>query len=259
MLALAGLFTAVQAVWIGNPVAFANFDAAPLVRPLVLVHMLELDAQDVEAQTGGPSTACAARTLEAQVAVRVVVMRFVGGIAHVLIKEIPERAGYILQLLLFVEVASGRNDFERFGIGLLELRLGHVLAIVAVALELGHLDRLELALLDGDLEDMLHVVFAGQGHGGIACFEHGEREDAVFELEFYARFAVALLGDFVGELSLAYLVDVSGDFNRFCLALCAARGVRVALVSCGASRYVCCAIVLAEVTICCGGRGGRQS
>lgn len=244
MFALAGLFAAVQAVRIGNPVALANFDAAPLVRPLVLVHMLELDAQDVEAQTGGPGAACAARTLEAQVAVRVVVMRFVGGIAHVLIKEIPERAGYILQLLLFVEVASGRNDFERFGIGLFELRLGHVLAIVTVALELGHLDRLELALLDGDLEDMVHVVFAGQGHGGLACFEHGEREDAVFELEFHARFAVALLGHFVGELSLTYLVDVSGDFNRLCLALCTARGVRVVLVSRGASRCVCSAIVL---------------
>ena len=120
--------------------------------------------------------------------------------------------------MLLGEVARGRDNLECFGVGLLELRLGHVLAVVVVALELGHLHRLESALFDGDVEDAVHVVFACERYGGLSRFEHGERKDAVFKLEFHARFVVAFLGDLVVKRRLAYLVDVSCELLGLCLA-----------------------------------------
>ena len=246
MLAFAGLFAAIQTVRIGDPVALAHFDAAPLMRPLILIHMLKFDPQDVEAQPGSPGAARAARALEAQVAIRVVVMWLVGRVAHVLVKELPKRAGHILELLLLGEVTRGRDNLECLGVGLLELRLGHVLAVVVVALELGHLYWLEPALFDGDVEDAVHVVLARKRYGGLSRFEHGERKDAVFELKFHTRFIVAFLGNLVAKRRLAYLVDVGCELCGLCLAGVVSGRVRGRV--CGAA--VSCGVV--AVTVICG-------
>ena len=55
------LRAAIEAVGVANPISPVDIDPAPLVGVLVLVNMLIGNAEDIQAQSGGPGAAGAGR------------------------------------------------------------------------------------------------------------------------------------------------------------------------------------------------------
>ena len=85
-----GLGAAEQAVGIADPVSAAGIHAAPLVAPLVFVHVLIGQAQNAQAKTrcpGGGGTGANALDKEA---VRIGVVGIVGGVASDTVQQVAD-------------------------------------------------------------------------------------------------------------------------------------------------------------------------
>lgn len=114
----------IQAVCVTDPVDSIDVHPAPLVGVLILVDVLVLNAQDVQAQAGRPGAAGAGGGALNEVAVGVVVVSAAHGVTHTGLKPRPQSFGDPLELLLPAEIGERGYDFHRFGVCLGELLIG---------------------------------------------------------------------------------------------------------------------------------------
>ena len=118
------LRSAVEPVGVADPIGPIDVDTAPLVGVLVFIHMLIRNAQNVQAQAGGPGTTRTGSGVQHKIAIGVVVMLGGHGIAHLGVKHFPQgrgdpgklfgpTGGYIIGYILLALISGFFVD--RFG------------------------------------------------------------------------------------------------------------------------------------------------
>jgi len=125
---------------------------APLVQPLVRVHMLIGDAEYAEAEPRGPGASGTGSYPAHEIAVRGIIVGQVVAIHAALVEESPESFGYADELLFAREAGQGRDEGYGDVVGLLELLMRLLAPQIFAVGQAGRRHRLEIcAISDRDI------------------------------------------------------------------------------------------------------------